>query len=433
MKTSSSVLAFALLCAAPAFADVTVSSPAANSTIGTPFVLAATASPCSGQAISAMGYSIDLGATTTFNAVTSINVQVSAATGSHTLHVKSWGTSGASCSKDVPVTVSTSVAPALYTDVTVSQPTGQNSLVSPFMVIAGGTQCKSQAITAFGWSIDTSSNTTIVNGSSMNTQVTSPTGTHTVHVKSWGNAGASCVNDVTVNVVPDPATVVPSTAIAVKNIESLSGWVSELDTATGTNATASGSTALITTPSINGTSRDFLTSTAGYGGERYHISFGADTASSNFLYDTWIYLGAGNNNIANLEFDMNQVTSNGQTVIYGFQCDSWSKTWDYTANTGTATAFNDAWLHSNQPCNVANWTPNTWHHLQISYSRDSSGNVTYNSVWLDGVQQDLNVKVFSSFALSWGSTLLSNFQVDGNTSASSSSTVYLDNLTIYRW
>lgn len=432
MKLSFSALVLALCCTAPAFADVTVTSPVANSTVGTPFVLTATASPCSGQSVSAMGYSIDSGATTSFSGVTSLNVQVSSATGAHTLHVKSWGNQGASCSTNVAITVSTTTAPALYTDIAVSQPTGQNSLISPFMLVAGGTQCKSQAITAFGWSIDSSSSTTVVNGSSMNTQVTAPTGAHTLHVKSWGS-GVSCVNDVAINVVPSPASLVPATAIAVNNIESQSNWNASYDVGTGSNATATGSTALTTTPSINGTSRDFLTTTANYGGERYSVSIGQDTNASNFLYDGWIYLGAGANNIANLELDMNQVTANGQTVIYGFQCDGWSKVWDYTANTGTATAFNDVWLHSNQPCNLANWAPNTWHHVQIQYSRDTVGNVTYQSVWVDNVEQDLNVTVFSSFSLGWGSTLLSNFQIDGNTSASSSTTVYLDNLTIYRW
>ena len=153
----------------------------------------------------------------------------------------------------------------------------------------------------------------------------------------------------------------------------------------------------------------------------------------NFLYDAWVYLGAGANNISNLEFDMNQVMANGRTVIYGFQCDSWSKTWDYTANLGTPTAPNDTWLPSTAACNVQNWSPNTWHHVQIAYSRDAGGNVTYKSVWLDNVQQDLNVTVNSAFALGWSPTLLTNFQVDGMTQASSNSTVYLDNLTVYRW
>lgn len=420
-----------LTAAVPAFADVAVTAPAANATVPSPFVLTASASPCSSQAVSAMGYSIDAGATTIVNSA-SINAQVTATTGSHVLHVKSWGNGGASCTTNVNVTVSPAAPASLYTDVAVAQPTGQFKLVSPFALVASGTQCKSQGIAAMGYSIDDSSNTTIVNGGSVNAQVTSPIGTHTLHLKSWGNAGASCVSDVAINVVPDPSTKLPATAMAVNNIETLTNWISEFDAAT--TGKTSGTTSLVGTPSLNGTSRQFVTTSVNNGGHRYHMSFGADVAASNFLYDTWVYIANDNSNIANLEFDMNQVMANGQTVIYGFQCDSWSKTWDYTANAGTPAAYNDVWLHSNQPCNVANWAPNTWHHLQVAYARDSAGNVTYQSVWLDNVEQDLNVTVNSAFALGWGSTLLTNFQVDGKSgAASTTSTTYLDNLTVYRW
>jgi hypothetical protein len=54
-------------------------------------------------------------------------------------------------------------------------------------------------------------------------------------------------------------------------------------------------------------------------------------------------------------------------------------------------------------------------------------------VWLDNVQQDLNVTVNSAFALGWSPTLLTNFQVDGITGSSSTNTIYLDNLAVYRW
>jgi hypothetical protein len=54
-------------------------------------------------------------------------------------------------------------------------------------------------------------------------------------------------------------------------------------------------------------------------------------------------------------------------------------------------------------------------------------------VWLDGVESPINVKVNSDFALGWGAGLLvTNFQVDG-VGASGSSTLHLDDLTIYRW
>jgi hypothetical protein len=71
--------------------------------------------------------------------------------------------------------------------------------------------------------------------------------------------------------------------------------------------------------------------------------------------------------------------------------------------------------------------------VQISYSRDDSGNVTYHSVRLDGVESPINATVPGAFSLGWATgTLVANFQVDG-TSGSGSSTLYADNLTLYRW
>ena len=131
--------------------------------------------------------------------------------------------------------------------------------------------------------------------------------------------------------------------------------------------------------------------------------------------------------------DLNQVMANGQTVIFGFQCDGWSHSWDYTANAGTPTSPKDQWIHSNLPCNPQTWPTNTWHHVQVSYSRDNAGNVNYKSVWLDGVRQDLNVTTNSSFALGWAPTLITNFQVDGMTALPGIATIYLDNTTVYRW
>ena len=70
------------------------------------------------------------------------------------------------------------------------------------------------------------------------------------------------------------------------------------------------------------------------GDERYYVSFGDDTESTNFLYDTWVYFTSSSSQLANLEMDVNQTMPNGQTAIFGFQCDGYSSTWDYTANKG---------------------------------------------------------------------------------------------------
>ena len=244
-----------------------------------------------------------------------------------------------------------------------------------------------------------------------------------------GTTGSGTTGSGTTSTDPYPGPV-PSDATVVSGIQALGNWKDSDDA--GTSGSSAGQMELVDNPSISGQAREFDNTYTGSGGERYNVSFGADTTATNFFYDVWVYLPTSTAQIANLEFDMNQVMANGQTVIYGFQCDGYSHTWDYTENTGTTAAPVDHWVHSSAACNVQKWSVNTWHHLQISYSRDDEGNVTYNSVWLDSTQQSINATVPSAFALGWGSTLLTNFQIDG-LGNSGSSVAYLDNMTIYRW
>jgi len=326
--------------------------------------------------------------------------------------------------------VATMAVPA-FAGVTVNNPANNASVASPFNLSATASSCSSQAVSAMCFSLDNSSDTTIIDGSSIDASVLSATGAHTVHVKAWGESGASCVTDVAITVTTSgaSASLVPSYATSISSVQVSGDWKASHDT--GATGKASGAMSVASSPAHSGSSRKFVTSFSDNGGERYTVSFGDDESATNFLYDGWIYLTSSSKSIGNLEMDLNQVMSNGQTVIYGFQCDGWSGTWDYTHNGGTAAHPKDEWAHTSAHCNPRSWSINTWHHVQISYSRNGDGVVTYNSVWLDGSEQKLNVSAFSSFALGWGPTLLTNFQVDGL--GSGSNTVYLDDLVIYRW
>jgi hypothetical protein len=320
----------------------------------------------------------------------------------------------------------------VFGNVIVSSPANGAQVGSPFSLSANAANCSSQITSAMGYSLDNSTATTIVKGASVSAVVTSGTGAHTLHVKAWGDAGSVCVTDVVITVEVSAATaMIPSDAISVSSLQTLGNWVAQNDGASA--GSSSGSMSVISAPSLSGDARKFTSNYTDYGDQRFDVLFGDDTSSTNFFYDAWIYLPSPSTSIANLELDMNQVMSNGQTVIFGFQCDGWSGTWDYTANNGTPTAPIDAWLHTKAPCNPRQWSTNTWHHVQISYSRDDSGNVTYQSVWFDGAQSVLNVTAPSAFALGWAPTLLTNLQVDGFLAASGTATVYVDNLTIYRW
>jgi hypothetical protein len=225
------------------------------------------------------------------------------------------------------------------------------------------------------------------------------------------------------NTPPPSGPVVPSNATAASDIHLLDTWIFNHDA--GTSGTAVGTTSLVGTPSLSGNARQFDSSYTDNGGEIYSVVYADDTTSMNFVYDGWVWIEAGSS-IANLEMDSNQVLANGQTVIYAFQCSGDDGVWDYSG-------AGAKWVHSSQPCNPGTWETNVWHHVQISYSRDDAGNVTYQSVWLDGNEQAINATVPSTFALGWKvGVVQTQFQMDG-LATSGSSTVYLDNLTISRW
>ena len=204
-----------------------------------------------------------------------------------------------------------------FANVTVFSPVNGALVASPFTLAANASPCSAQLITAMGYSFDDSSTTTIVIGTSVGARVTGTVGAHTIHVKSWGNKGASCVVNVAITILPSPTAIVPSNAVAITGIHTLKTWQASFDTGTG-NGSSTGSMHMVGSPSVSGAAREFLTTYTNFGGERYSVLFGSDSTATNFFYDTWIYPAGPMNDVANIEMDINQVMANGQTVIFGF-------------------------------------------------------------------------------------------------------------------
>ncbi|MGC1460857.1 MAG: hypothetical protein WA802_01565 [Terracidiphilus sp.] len=318
------------------------------------------------------------------------------------------------------------VCPAMA--ITVTTPSNGARLTSPFTLTANTATCGSQPAVSMGYSLDYGATTVVP--TSFNALVIAGNGQHVLHVKCWGSKGAAVDDPLEVTVVP-PSPAPPATIVTANSIQTLPGW--EWNDDPGTPGASSGSSTIVASPSLSGAARRYSMSFTNLGGEIYHTTFGTDPNSTHFVYDAQLWI-TNPASIANIEMDMNQVIANGNTVIYGVQCDGYSGTWDYTVNAGTPSVPIDHWVHSNVTCpKPSTWAPNTWHHIQIAYSRDSAGNVTYQTVVLNGVESDFSdATVNSAFALGWGSTLLTNFQLDG-LGASGSTIAYLDNLTVYRW
>lgn len=324
-------------------------------------------------------------------------------------------------------------ATSAMAQVSIVSPTNGQQVSSPFTLNMWADSCSSLPVSAVGYSLDSSPNTSSWPTWYINGPVAAPGGWHTLHVKVWNNRGGICVTDVSIDVSggSGPNSVIPSNAVKLSNVQTLGNWIKVHDEATP--GWADGTTYVVNSPSMTGGARLFANQFNNYGGERYSAQFGDNTDAQNYFYDTWVYIANNADGFSNLEFDLNQTMSNGETVIMGFQCNSWVGRWDYSVNGGSPDQPKDTWLHSYAPCNVHQWGANQWHHVQIYFSHNASGWVTYHSVWLDGHEQDLNFTVFSGYNLGWAPVEVINFQIDGDNSGTTWGNVYLDDLTVYRW
>ena len=320
--------------------------------------------------------------------------------------------------------------------VTVGNIVSGMNVSSPFKLQAIATTCVTGSPTkTMGYSWDSQPNAAVYIATSIDAMVTAPSlGAHTLKVKCWGGSGTSNVTNVAVNVTTGPA--IPATASVFQQVQQNGNWAFKHDPATSGTSTATSE--LVSSPTLSGTAREFDLQFTSNGGELFSDNYGTDSTDTNWVLDEQVYIsgaGAGAAGLANIEMDLNQVISDGDTTIYAFQCSGWSGLWEYTTNTGTNTSPIVTWNKSTTVCPAPKtWDTNVWHHVQIVESRDAVGNVTYQEVWLDGVQYPLvNAVGPSAFTLKWAAgALVTNFQLDG-LGASGSVTAYVDNLNIYHW
>jgi hypothetical protein len=331
---------------------------------------------------------------------------------------------------------------AFASNITVASPTNGATTTSPLLVRAHNVGCDGLAPTAFAFSIDNST-TTIWGATAYDIDVTKQsisTGKHTIHFKGWTRSGICPVVDSSITVSTTATTSgstsgtsgsssgasIPSYAVASNDLDTSSNWQHEHDS--GTPGSSSGSTVYPATTPVYDDAREFYMTYSNGGGERWHLSFAKDSKATHFVMDTYVYV-VNPDKLANLELDLNQVIPDGRTVIYGTQCSTYSKTWEWTYYSN---GFH--WHKSNIPCDTRTWSAKTWHHIQVGFHRDSNGAVTHDWVNFDGKQSSFSGATASSVkSMGWASsTLLMNVQLDGYQSGGSVTT-YLHKTTYYRW
>jgi hypothetical protein len=213
-----------------------------------------------------------------------------------------------------------------FAAVNVSSPSNGDSVISPFTLTADAATCSDQKVDSITYSLDNGTDLKVVHDTVLDVKVDASIGTHTVHVKAWGDKGALCVSEAKVTVSDSTAKTetgeeaslsIPSNAQAITSIQTHSNW--EMTHDANTPGHASGSMSVVNNPSHGGSARKFVTHFSGSGGERYSDSFGEDTTATNFVYDGWVYVAGSPSNLANMELDLNQVLENGNVMIYSFQ------------------------------------------------------------------------------------------------------------------
>jgi hypothetical protein len=219
---------------------------------------------------------------------------------------------------------------------------------------------------------------------------------------------------------------IPSNAKSSGDLVGSSHWTWTHDAKTPGGSVAS-SHYPESSPSLDGKAREFYFSFSDKGGERFSLSFAKDAEATHFVYDTYVYIDDPSQ-LANLELDINQVISDGKTVIFAFQCSMYSGgTWEYATISGSP-----HWHPTGLACNPRSWAANKWHHIQIASHR-SGGDVTFDWVNFDGDYKAVNKGGNGALDLHWSpGDLILNFQLDGATDRGSVK-MYADKLVIYYW
>jgi hypothetical protein len=334
------------------------------------------------------------------------------------------------------------VQAALAQNITVGSPLNGATTQSPLLVKAHNVGCNGLAPTAFAFMIDNSS-TAYWGATPYDIDVTNTSvsvGKHIIRFKAWTSAGICPEVDSTIQVTtgtPPPggdssggtSDTIPSNALASADLDTLTNWAYEHDA--GTPGTSRGSTLFPATTPLYDDAREFYMTYSNRGGERFHNSFARDTTSTHFIMDTYVYV-VNPDQLANLELDLNQVMSDGRTVIFGTQCSTYSHTWEWSYYGSTGGPH---WHPSNIPCDTRKWTANTWHHIQVAFHRDSNGYVTHDWVNFDGTHTNFSgAAAGSAKALGWAKgSMIMNIQMDGYNKTSGNVTAYFHKTTYYRW
>jgi hypothetical protein len=310
-----------------------------------------------------------------------------------------------------------SVAAAAAPRVTVTTPTNNQQLGTPFNLVANA----SSNYQIVGWHVYLDGNNVYTGGqtNSISTSINTGTGTHQVVTRAWDSSGAygDITEEITVtsngggggggggNGLPTP----PPGAIVFNHIEDRSHW-SICHTSACSGGSGQGTDWMAqyqSNPSRDGSSTEFYND-GSWGNTLWTQKLGANNNVRNFLWDFWFYVDSNSQNYAQaLEFDAFQFIG-GYNYMIGSQCDYGRGYWD---------TWNESvghWVQTSIACHK--FTPNTWHHIQWYMTTNPNAHqYTYHVLVVDGQSHTVNY-TGTAKNLGWGNNLGVQWQLDDNAS-----------------
>lgn len=203
----------------------------------------------------------------------------------------------------------------------------------------------------------------------------------------------------------------------------MGGWGNCTASCAGTGTAVYLMTQGITSPSLSGDSARFqlLSGTQPYSGALWFRFMGSFATAAHFVYDLSFYMDNPTAAQA-LEFGVGQ-SVNGNRYRFYTQClligGSVWRVWNPSTS---------AWVASTVPC--ATPAANAWNHIVWEFERDSSGNVIFTAVTVNGNRSLVNLSMPHDADTTSGLDV--SFQADANSNATPYS-VWLDNVTLTFW
>lgn len=419
---------FAMANCAPAFATVSVSSPANGATVSpsVQYVATANTNSCS-LGVAATGiYVDDVLQYVSYGANLNTNLRLSA--GTHKTVVQEWDYCGGATLATVNVTVSQG------TGLTVSSPTSGATVGSPATFVASGSSACPQGVAAMGVYVNDQL-AYVTQGSALNTQLPLTAGTQKVLVTQWDQCGESATTKLDLTV----------TGTTLSNLQAIGGWnqwgemapVYDICSPSQCPGVTWFMNQHVNSPSLTGDATQFnIAGTTPYSDVLWSNPIIGQNSTQglpdnnhkllpsihNLTLDTQVYV-TNFSVTQDLEFDINMYM-NGVGMQWGTECNHLDHgVWDIWDN------VNAKWLPTSIPCSLNN---NNWNRVTLQVQRQSNNDLLYQTLTVNGTTYTINQTVppFPVPSGWWGMTV--NYQMDGDYKQSPNTT-YLDKLNVTYW